>query len=109
MVILVVGTAVSLLGIRHQARAGRVVCGVKGNWYGGGSWSFVGFAGVRAVGMGMVHIAGFWAWRCGSCGDAGDFCMMLSVVTLAFGAKRKGKSYLALVTGSLTLTAKSPS
>jgi len=31
------------------------------------------------------------------------------VVTLSFGAKRKGKSYLALVTGSLTLTAKSPS
>ncbi len=83
-----VGTTVSLLGIRHQARAGRVVCGVKGDWYGGGTWSFVGFARVRAVGMGVVHIAGFWVWRRGSCVAAGDFCMMLTVVTLALGAER---------------------
>ena len=88
MVILTVGPAVSLLGRRHQARADRVVDGVKGIGYGGGAWSFGGVAVVRAVGMGTVHIAGFWALRRGSCGAAGDFCMMLSVVTLAFGAKR---------------------
>jgi hypothetical protein len=38
--------------------------------------------------MGEVHIAGFWVWRRGSCGAAGDFCMMLTVVMLALGAKR---------------------
>ena len=62
-VILTVGPAVSLLGIRHQARADRVVPGVGGIWHVVGPAVSLGIRHQARADRVVVGVGGSWLQR----------------------------------------------